>query len=99
MVQFDPSMTIEDEAWKLTERESVPDVIQRVNQFLQWVIQRAETNIVVVSHGVWIECCIYAHCPQALQGGDRVQNGDIFAGECVSVQGRFQCLENVRRIE
>lgn len=91
-------MPLEDEAWQLTERESVPDVVNRVNQFLQWVLQRAETNIVVVSHGVWIECCFYAHCPQALQDGDRVNNGDLFAGECVSIHGQFQRLENVRRI-
>jgi broad specificity phosphatase PhoE len=51
-------MPNEDEAWKLTERESIPDVVHRVNQFLQRLICRAETNIVVVSHGVWIECCL-----------------------------------------
>lgn len=91
-------MPLEDEAWQLTERESVTDVVNRVNQFLQWLLQRSETNIVVVSHGVWIECCFYAHCPQALQDGDRVRNGDLFAGECVSINGQFQRLENVRRI-
>jgi broad specificity phosphatase PhoE len=102
-------MPNEDEAWKLTERETIPDVVARVNHFLQWLICRPETNIVVVSHGVWIECCFYAHCPQALQpttpsmsqqqGSDRVRNGDLFAGECVSMHGQFQRLENVRRIE
>lgn len=98
-------MPNEDEAWKLTERESIPDVVHRVNQFLQWLICRAETNIVVVSHGVWIECCFHIHCPQALQQQvhgappDRVRNGDLFAGECVSMHGQFQRLENVRRIE
>lgn len=99
MIHFDPSMPVQDEAWQLTERESVPDVIQRVNQFLQWLIFREETNIVVVSHGVWIECCFYAHFPQALANGDRVGNGDLFAAECVSIHGQFQRLENVRRIE
>lgn len=93
-------MSVEDNDWKLEERESIPDVVNRVNQFLQWLIStRSETNIVVVSHGVWIECCFYAHCPQALQNGDRVRNGDLFYSECVSVHGQFQRLENVRRIE
>lgn len=92
-------MPNDDEAWKLDERESIPDVIQRVNFFLQWLIQREETNIVVVSHGVWIECCLHAHCPQALPQGDRVHNADLFAGECVSVGGQFRGLENVRRLE
>ena len=99
MVHFDPSMTVEDELWKLTERESVPEVIQRVNQFLHWLVQRPETNIVVVSHGVWIECCFYVHSPQTLANGDRVRNCDCFAAECVSMNGMFQRLQNVRRIE
>mmetsp|Transcript_179 Transcript_179/g.216 ORF Transcript_179/g.216 Transcript_179/m.216 type:complete len:232 (-) Transcript_179:1506-2201(-) len=98
-IHFDPQMPNDDEAWKLDERESIPDVIQRVNFFLQWLIQREETNIVVISHGVWIECCLHAHCPQALQQGDRVHNADLFAGECVSVGGQFRGLENVRRLE
>lgn len=98
-IHFDPTMPLEDETWQLTERESITDVMQRTNHFLRWLIQRPETNIVVVSHGVWIECCFYAHCPEALPQGDRVSNGDIFAGECVSFNGTFQRLENVRRIE
>ena len=98
-VHFDPAMSAEDELWKLTERESVPDVVGRVNHFFQWVVQRPESNLAVVSHGVWIECCFYAHCPTALSNGDRVRNGDVFAGECVSQNGVFQRLQNVRRIE
>jgi len=99
MVHFDPSMPTEDESWTLTSRESVTDVVNRANQFLQWLAQRPETNVTVVSHGVWIECCFYAHCPQALPKGDRVRNCDLFAGECISVNGTFQRLQNVRRIE
>lgn len=99
-IHFDPSMPVDDEDWKLAERESVTDVVQRVNRFLQWLIStRSETNIVVVSHGVWIECCFYAHCPDALKNGDRVRNADLFYSECVSQNGQFQRLENVRRIE
>jgi len=97
-IHFDPSITEEDEAWKLVERESIHDVVNRVNQFLEWIVRRPETNVVVVSHGVWIECCFYAHFPEALAHGDRVGNGDLFSAECVSLHGVFQRLQNVRRI-
>ena len=92
-------MTEEDEGWTLNERETYNDVVQRVNQFLNKLVKRPETNIVVVSHGVWIECCFYAHFPAALVSGDRVRNCDLFAAECVSVDGIFHSLRNVRRIE
>jgi broad specificity phosphatase PhoE len=97
-------MSNEDEAWKLTERETVTEVLNRINQFLQWLVTRSENNIVVVSHGVWIECCFHAHSPNTLQESpevpaDRVRNGDLFVGECVSLHGQFQRMENVRRIE
>jgi broad specificity phosphatase PhoE len=97
-------MTNEDEAWKLTERETVPDVLTRINLFLQWLVTRSENNIVVISHGVWIECFFHAHSPETLLDSseapaDRVRNGDLFVGECVSLHGQFQRMENVRRIE
>lgn len=98
-IHFDPEMTEEDEGWESDERESYKDVVQRVNQFLDKLVKRPETNIVVISHGVFIECCFYAHFPNALIGGDRVQNCDLFAAECISVDSVFTSLRNVRRIE
>jgi broad specificity phosphatase PhoE len=97
-IHFDPSMSERDEAWQLVERESVQDVVSRVNGFLEWLVLRPETNIVVVSSGVWIECCFYAHFPMVLANGDRVRNGDSFAADCVSYHGVFQSLQEVRRI-
>mmetsp|Transcript_29327 Transcript_29327/g.32454 ORF Transcript_29327/g.32454 Transcript_29327/m.32454 type:complete len:101 (+) Transcript_29327:3-305(+) len=100
MFQFDPSMPNNDESWKLEERETIQDVTSRVNRFLQWLCQtRWETNIVVVSHGVWIECCLHACSPQALASGDRVKNADLFVVECISINGQFQRFQNVRRLE
>jgi broad specificity phosphatase PhoE len=92
-------MTEEDEGWRSDERENYKDVVQRVNQFLDKLVKRPETNIVVISHGVFIECCFYTHFPDALIGGDRVRNCDLFATECDSVDGVFTSLRNVRRIE
>lgn len=97
-VHFDPSIPEQDEAWQLVERESVEDVVRRINRFLEWIVHRPETNIVVVSHGVWMECLFYAHFPMALANGDRVGNGDLFSTECVSCNGVFQRLQDVRRI-
>lgn len=92
-------MTSEDEAWKLTERETVTDVVERVKQFVLWLVRRPETNVAVVSHGVWIECCFHFLCPATLKDGDRVRNADLFVGECISQNGVFHRLEGVRRIE
>ena len=92
-------MPEEDEDWKPTERENWHDVVQRANEFLDWLAQRPETNIVVMSHGVWIECCLYAHCPEALKNGARVHNCDMIVGDCLSADGKFQSLQNVQRIK
>ena len=89
----------EDDDWKPDRRENYNNVIARVNHFLRQLVKRPEQNIVVVSHGVWIECCFYAHFPSALANGDRVRNCDMFAAECISVDGNFDSLQNVRRIE
>ena len=92
-------MTEQDEVWKPDNRETYSDIVQRINGFLDILVKRPETNIAVISHGVWIECCFYAHFPAALVSGDRVRNCDLFAVECVSVDGIFDSLQNVRRIE
>lgn len=98
MIHFDPAMPEEDECWSPVERETLHDIGRRVNEFLDWLVKRPETHVVVVSHGVWLECCFHAHSPETLQNGDRVYNCDLFAAECLSENGKFLALENVRRI-
>jgi broad specificity phosphatase PhoE len=92
-------MTERDEAWSATHRESMDELGARVTNFLQTLAQRSETNILVVSHGVFIEVCLNRFCPAALgHGSRRVYNCDMFAGECVSIQGRFLRLQHFRQI-
>lgn len=90
-------MAEQDQDWKATKRESQQDVIRRVHSFLQWLATREEENVVVVSHGVWIECCLQVFCPGALSGGERVQNCDMYVGQVVSRNGAFQRLQYVTR--
>jgi hypothetical protein len=67
---------------------------------MQELVQRPETNIVVVSHGVWIEVCLNMLCPGALEHGRRrVYNCDMFSGECVSANGQFLGLEKFELIQ
>jgi broad specificity phosphatase PhoE len=88
-----------DEAWSPVRRETLIDIQHRINVFLQELSERPERNIVVVSHGVWIECCLHAQCPEALDHGKRrVHNCNIFVGECVSRDGKFVRLQNVHPI-
>jgi broad specificity phosphatase PhoE len=92
-------MTERDEAWSATHRESMDELAARVTNFLQSLAQRSENNILVVSHGVFIEVCLNRFCPAALgYGSRRVYNCDMFAGECVSFQGRFLRLQHFRQI-
>mmetsp|Transcript_53963 Transcript_53963/g.155798 ORF Transcript_53963/g.155798 Transcript_53963/m.155798 type:complete len:94 (+) Transcript_53963:124-405(+) len=92
-------MTENDDAWSPDRRETLPDIRNRISQFFEQLVGRPEENIVVVSHGVWIECCLNLHCPEALEHGKkRVYNCNVFTGECVSRHGRFLRLQNVNRI-
>ena len=94
-------MTEDDDAWSPVRRETVREIQQRIACFMEILSQFKETNIVIVSHGVWIESCIRMYCPQALavDGGEqRVQNCNVFVGECISREGKFLRLQNVRRI-
>lgn len=94
-------MTENDDAWSPVRRETVKEIQQRIAHFMEILSQCKETNIVVVSHGVWIESCIKMYCPQALTINgvqQRVQNCNVFVGECVSREGKFVRLQNVRRI-
>jgi len=90
----------EDDDWQPDTREHFRDVMERVNQFLNsQLTKRPENNIVVITHGVWMEICFQVHFPSVLANGVRVRNCDLFAADCISVDGNFQSLENVRRIE
>lgn len=96
MVSFDPQMSESDEWWRPNKRESWDDIHRRVRSFLNWLVRRSEENIVVVSHGVWIESCLVEQLKQ--DGGRRVYNCDAFACEAVSLGSTFVRFENVRRI-
>lgn len=98
MVRFDPAMTEKDERWSETSRETLDQVVARVQDFFRWVVQRPENNVFVVSHGVWIECCLNAFFPLMLQGGARVYNCDCFEAEIVSKNGAFVRMQNVGKI-
>jgi broad specificity phosphatase PhoE len=97
MLEFDPKLTETDNKWSPSERETMKNIAVRVDCFLQFLSQRPETWIVVVSHGVWIETCFRIHCPEAL-GDRRVYNCDMFAGECVSVGGTFVRLQKIKKL-
>jgi broad specificity phosphatase PhoE len=93
-------MSEQDEVWSETERETLDHLQHRVNRFLSTLVQQYShyDNILVVSHGLWIEACLRGHCPEALPNGERVHNCDLFGGDCVSHQGSFVRLQNIRRI-
>lgn len=98
-VQFDPAMTEADEQWSATHRESVDALQRRVSTFVQLLSQRPETNIVCVSHGVFIEVCLNMFTDVLDRGNQRVYNCDMFAGECVSKNGQFLRFQNFRQIK
>ena len=99
MVQFDESMPEKDERWSPTSREGWDELGSRIDAFLQWIVQRREENIMVVSHGVWIEDLLRRHQPNFL-GDRRVYNLDAFAMQCMSQKStrRFLRLQNVTKI-
>lgn len=88
-----------DEAWSPTRRETIDQIETRIAEFFEILVKREETNIIVVSHGVWIEVCLNALCPVALDHGRRrVYNCDLFVGDCISSNGRFIRLQNVHHL-
>ncbi len=92
-------MTETDEAWKSYHRESWNDVKQRVDQFLAWLVQQPQTNVVVVSHGVWIETLLRTYAATVLGDERRVYNTDALACHCVSSnRGEFLRLRTVQQI-
>jgi broad specificity phosphatase PhoE len=70
-------MTELDEAWSSTQRETIGDVERRIGRFLDWLVSLPYQRIVVVSHGVWMECLLRQF--NALPNGQRVFNTDAYA--------------------
>ena len=94
-------MTESDDLWRVDRRERWDEVGLRVRRFLAWLVlpqHYATDNVVVVSHGVWIEALLRSHAPDALGHDQRVYNTDAFACECVSTNGAFVRIQNVRQI-
>ena len=81
-------MPEEDIFWSPTERETMSHVIERVDYFLQTLARdllhtqddadNSSDSTLVVSHGVFLEVLFMKYFPQALEGGRRVYNCDLF---------------------
>lgn len=95
-LEFDRGMTETDEAWSPTSRESITQLESRISLFLDYVVKLPETNVVVVTHGVFIEALMYAHCPEALPNARRVYNCDTIIGDCLSENGVYKGLQGMR---
>jgi broad specificity phosphatase PhoE len=98
MVAFDDSMTEDDELWKPDQRETLEGVHERIHEFMEWLVQQPQSHVVVVTHGVFMECCLEYLCQGCLEG-KRVYNCDAYASECQSSHGTFVSLHSVRHIE
>jgi broad specificity phosphatase PhoE len=88
-VEFPPTMTEQDEAWTPHRRETLSDVNRRIDHFFDWLLlvsmlpssSLSSNNgvvVVVISHGVWIECLLRRFVG-ALPDGRRVHNADAYA--------------------
>ncbi|GAX11140.1 hypothetical protein FisN_9Hu231 [Fistulifera solaris] len=97
-VEFSESMTEHDDDWNEDRRENFADVNARVDRFLAWLVHRPESQIVVVTHGVWMESLFRVHCSTALREDQRVHNCDAFACEIVSKDGVFQQIGRTQHI-
>eukprot|EP00980_Cylindrotheca_fusiformis_P009748 scaffold2149_cov187-Cylindrotheca_fusiformis.AAC.26 len=96
-IQFEDSMTETDLAWSPNSRENFTQVHQRIAIFLESLPRRPESNIVVFTHGVWIEACLNAYSPETLDNGKRrVYNCDIFVGDCLSEDCVFKGLQHMQ---
>ena len=79
MVQFEDRMSECDNLWSEHNREDFRSLQSRITEFVKDLSRMKEENIVVVTHGVWIETLIRMYCPQVLSGGRRVYNLNAFA--------------------
>jgi len=98
-VVFDPSMPEDDLLWTYSERESLSSVCNRVKQMFHHLATiycsssthqqyKDNTVILLVTHGVWMECFLNQFAPHLMQGGARrVYNGDVYRGELVYISG------------
>ena len=92
-------MTELDEAWREDVRETLKQLRLRISHFLGLLVSHSETNVVVVTHGVWLEQCFALYCPQVLDHGRRrVYNCDMFAVDCVSKDKKFVRFDNPHKI-
>lgn len=91
-------MTESDDEWKEDQRENFADVHARVDAFLSWLVRRSESQIVVVTHGVWMESLYRIHASTALRDDQRVHNCDAFACEIISIDGVFQRIGRTQHI-
>lgn len=99
LVTMDAAMTEYDEAWHEDIRETLNELRHRISLFLKLLVSRPEANIVVVTHGVWLEQCFALYCPQVLEHGRRrVYNCDMFAVDCVSKDNEFVRFDNPYKI-
>mmetsp|Transcript_42895 Transcript_42895/g.48630 ORF Transcript_42895/g.48630 Transcript_42895/m.48630 type:complete len:110 (-) Transcript_42895:70-399(-) len=74
-----------DDAWKLDIRETINELRHRISLFLHMLVQRNESAIVVVTHGVWMEVCLHMYFPEVVDHGKRrIYNCDMVAVDCVS---------------
>jgi len=93
--QFDVLMTEEDELWTCTDRETIASINGRIRKFFCHLAssytteiaplgpkqKEAEAVVILVTHGVWMECCLNHYAPDLMQGGKRVHNGDMYRAE------------------
>jgi broad specificity phosphatase PhoE len=93
--QFDVQMTEEDELWTCSDRETVASIDERIRKFFRDLAssytteiapsdpkeKEAEAVVILVTHGVWMECCLNHYTAYLMQGGKRVHNGDIYRAE------------------
>ena len=92
-------MTELDEAWREDVRETLKQLRLRISHFLGLLVSHSETNVVVVTHGVWLEQCFALYCPQVLDHGRRrVYNCDMFTVDCVSKDKKFVRFDNPHKI-
>lgn len=107
--QFDIEMTEEDELWTPMDRETVASIIGRIRKFFHHIASTYTTEIspldpkeneteavvILVTHGVWMECCLNHYAPHLMQGGKRVYNGDVYRAE-LKLDKRPVLLHNVQ---
>lgn len=90
------NVTEEDKLWRSDQRETMHALRSRICTFFEYnlphLLNQFNVNvtedqaIIVVSHGVWIECCMHMYTPNALRipgrsAPDRVYNANLFEGK------------------